>query len=245
MVARHLANTPPKKRVSGLRRFISVTALVGLCFGAGIGIASAVVWLTGGLPGMGSDEVLGIVVSTTSTSTTEPSTTTSSSVPVTVPVETTTTSTTTTSSTTTTVPETTTTTVVTTTTTTRRNTTTTTFPTTTTTIPTTTTTVDPGPDVTGPIINMTWPSTDGQVISPLAPGNITFSCSDPGSNASGVASCQATLDGQPIPNGFPIPGLPTLGWKTVRVVAVDHAGNETILIRTYRVGLLGFTQVAR
>lgn len=237
---------------------VSWAALLGLFFGVGIAIASVVVWLTGGLPGSAlapSDEVLGTVVTTTQPepmTTVPPSTTivieTSTTTITTLPAPSTTTThevattTTTIAATTTTTRPTTTTTRPTTTTTTRPTTTTTTVPptTTTTTTPTTTTTTTPR-DTTPPVVTLTTPGPASHTVFVVGQtAFLTFSCSDPGPNASGIESCHATVQGQSRANGWQIPTLlPTVNDQVVFVVGRDNAGNQTTVTRTYSVVLAG------
>lgn len=64
-----------------------------------------------------------------------------------------------------------------------------------------------------------------------AAATLQFSCSD-GLSGSGIATCTATLDGNPIANGAALP-TDSFGAHTVTVTALDRAGNQSVVSATY------------
>ena len=68
------------------------------------------------------------------------------------------------------------------------------------------------------------------------PPRAQFSCAD-NAGGSGLASCTATADGQPIANGAVVPTA--FGTHTFRVTATDNADNTNTQTTTYTVNLLG------
>ncbi len=93
-------------------------------------------------------------------------------------------------------------------------------------------------------LDTTRPSTDPD--SPVnnglyAPGKVPaadVTCDDP-DGPGDVASCTATVDGNPVANGGPLPD--TLGTHTFTVTAVDLAGLTYVHTHTYRV--MGFASI--
>ncbi|MGH1505842.1 MAG: DUF4214 domain-containing protein [Acidimicrobiales bacterium] len=64
----------------------------------------------------------------------------------------------------------------------------------------------------------------GAVLDVGSTATVSFSCAD---GATGVDTCTATLDGVPVDDGDPI-DTTTPGTRTLRIVAVDFAGNEEV-----------------
>ena len=95
-------------------------------------------------------------------------------------------------------------------------------------------------DITTPLIPSPWPGY-GEAYDVPGPQPFTldqhvvldFSCYD-GAYESGVAACDASVNGVPVQNGDPLP-TDTPGLKTVHVVTRDVAGNVATLDRQYRV----------
>ncbi len=76
---------------------------------------------------------------------------------------------------------------------------------------------------------------NGGRYAPTKTPNAEFACSDPDDvpGNSDIASCTATVDGNPINNGDPLPD--SLGPHTFVVTAIDEGGNEYIHTHTYTV----------
>jgi alpha-tubulin suppressor-like RCC1 family protein len=87
-------------------------------------------------------------------------------------------------------------------------------------------------DMTAPTITVTAPRV-GASYAQDATATVAFSCADePG--GSGLASCAATVDGEPIASGAALPTT-TVGSHRLTVSARDQAGNTAALHRDYTV----------
>jgi len=92
-------------------------------------------------------------------------------------------------------------------------------------------------DSTKPNVSLTF-SPAGGTYSVGQAATASFSCTDPLANnvASGIASCQASVDGGAATSVSPVPlNTATAGAHTVTVTAVDKAGNTTTQVFNYTV----------
>jgi TolB protein len=94
----------------------------------------------------------------------------------------------------------------------------------------------PATDSVAPQISISSPQGSYNVLlAILFPPRAQFTCTD-NIGGTGVASCTATIDGQPVANGEPV--RTGLGTHTFTVTAIDHAGNISTQTTTYTVTLL-------
>ena len=88
-------------------------------------------------------------------------------------------------------------------------------------------------DETAPTVNIVSPSADAVFVQNETPPTVQFACEDE-PDGSGIASCEATLDGLPILSGDSI-DTATIGPHNLSVTGTDIAGNVTELSISYTV----------